>query len=229
MAKGRCYRCGAPGTSREHFPPKAFFPRAANLQLKTERSCDLHNTEKSGDDQYLLCHICLHAARGQNLAAQVFMRSIVPQIVTSKSFANQFKADAPDGGSGAMYPVDVARFDSFFDALSCAVYFDRFKSQFDPNMHRIRHVYPSLVSADGTENEAAQRMRSGFASFFGRYAERVERFESDKIDEVVYGHEMMAPAENNASITIAHTFYGLFEVITLMTYSPWQIANFAEV
>ncbi|WP_372784999.1 hypothetical protein [Phenylobacterium sp.] len=225
MAKGRCYRCGAPGTSREHFPPKAFFPRAANLQLKTVRSCDLHNTEKSGDDQYLLGHICLHAARGQNLAAQVFMRSIMPQITTSKSFAGQFRADAPDIGAGAMYPVDVARFDAFFDALSCAIYFDRFRTQFDPGMHRLRHAYPSLVSADGADNQMARQMRSSFSSFFQRYEDKVERFQSDKVDEVIYGHEMMAPAGTKASITIAHTFYGVFEVITLMTFSPWQIAN----
>lgn len=93
-------------------------------------------------------------------------------------------------------------------------------------MHRMRHVYPSLLSADAAQNQMARQMRSGFATFFQRYEDEVERFESDKIDEFIYGHEMMAPAGKDASITIAHAFYGLFEVITLMTYSPWQIANF---
>ena len=221
MPRGTCYRCGAPGTSREHFPPKAFFPRAAGLQLRTVRSCETHNTAKSGDDQYLLAHICIAAARKGNLAADVFFRSIVPQPEASAGFAQSLQPD-PAGGPNAI-PVDSERFDGFFDALDCAVYFDRFGEVFDPSTHRLRHVYPGLVHDTSDATAGASRMRESFASFFDRYEAMAERFEADKVDEVVYANTIMAPAGIRASINIAHVFYGVFEVISLMTYSPFQL------
>jgi len=221
MPRGICYRCGAPGTSREHFPPKAFFPRGASLQLRTVRSCDAHNTAKSGDDQYLLAHICIAAARRGNLAADIFLRSIVPQLEVSAGFAQSLQPDLAVGENAI--PVDAGRFDGFFDALTCAVYFDRFGEVFDPSSHRLHHVYPGLVHGTSDATSNAIWMRDSFAHFFGRYEAMVERFEADKVDEVVYANTIMAPAGTRASITVAHVFYGVFEVISLMTYSPFQL------
>lgn len=225
MAHGSCYRCDKPATSREHFPPKSFFPRGGNLQLQTVGSCDLHNTKKSGDDQYLLAHICMHAAREENLAQKVFLRSIAPQIRESAGFKHLFSDRIPADGGRFYYPVDVSRFDKFFDALSCAIFFSRFKERFDASTHRLSHIYPTLVSNDLQENAYSQGAREQFKSFFDSYVDIVENFQADKIDEVVYGHVLVAPAGSNASITIAHTFYGVFEVITLITYEPWRLAR----
>ena len=57
-----CYMCSAPKTSVEHVPPKGLFPKSKDLpagmnlrkQLITVPACDLHNTEKSHDDEYLM-------------------------------------------------------------------------------------------------------------------------------------------------------------------------------
>jgi len=174
-----------------------------------------------GDDQYLLAHICIAAARKGNLAANVFLRSIVPQLEASAAFAQSLQPD-PAGGPNAI-PVDSDRLDGFFDALACAVYFDRFGEVFDPSTHRLRHVYPGLVHDTSEATAGALRMREGFARFFDRYEAMAERFEADKVDEVVYANTIMAPAGIRASITIAHVFYGVFEVISLMTYSPLQL------
>ena len=59
--KETCYMCGECVTSREHVPPKCLFPEKKDLpkgfnlrkNLITVPSCDLHNTHKSQDDQYL--------------------------------------------------------------------------------------------------------------------------------------------------------------------------------
>ena len=71
-----CYLCRRPARTREHVPPKSFFPRGGNLQLMTVPSCEEHNNAKSDDDQYLLAHITLHAASGDNLAKKVFIRFV---------------------------------------------------------------------------------------------------------------------------------------------------------
>lgn len=53
--------CERPATSREHVPPKCIFPELKDLQgenlraqLITVPSCDLHNTKKSKDDEFLM-------------------------------------------------------------------------------------------------------------------------------------------------------------------------------
>ena len=56
-----CYMCGATATSREHVPPRGIFPKSADMggenyrkNLITVPSCDLHNMEKSHDDEFLM-------------------------------------------------------------------------------------------------------------------------------------------------------------------------------
>src|SRR2546425_11477598 len=54
-----CYACEAKKSSREHAPPKCFFPEdpAYRKDLVVVPSCDFHNSEKSGDDVYALWHL----------------------------------------------------------------------------------------------------------------------------------------------------------------------------
>jgi hypothetical protein len=54
-----CYMCDQPSTSKEHVPPRCFFPKGNNekneqrTNLITVPSCDLHNSAKSKDDEYV--------------------------------------------------------------------------------------------------------------------------------------------------------------------------------
>ena len=54
--KEYCYFCDAEATTREHFPPRSFFPEdnASRVNLKTVPSCDEHNGKRSHDDEYTL-------------------------------------------------------------------------------------------------------------------------------------------------------------------------------
>ncbi len=59
-----CYKCGKPATSREHVPPKCFFPEKKDVghdgfrkNLITVPSCDEHNYQKSDDDEFLLASV----------------------------------------------------------------------------------------------------------------------------------------------------------------------------
>lgn len=57
-----CYYCGQLATSDEHFPPKTLFPKLKDSpdgrdyrkNLYIVRSCEVHNTAKSKEDEYLL-------------------------------------------------------------------------------------------------------------------------------------------------------------------------------
>ena len=51
----KCYVCGREATSREHVPPRCFFPddNRYRKQLITVRSCTEHNEDTSLDDEYV--------------------------------------------------------------------------------------------------------------------------------------------------------------------------------
>lgn len=48
-----CYFCGGEVTGVEHIPPRCFFPKGKRNELITVTSCDIHNQEKSKDDEYV--------------------------------------------------------------------------------------------------------------------------------------------------------------------------------
>jgi hypothetical protein len=56
----QCYMCEAHATSREHVPPRSLFPENRDLgenhrkELMTVPSCDLHNSAKSREDEFLM-------------------------------------------------------------------------------------------------------------------------------------------------------------------------------
>jgi len=60
--------CDKKPCSKEHVPPKCFFPAKKDLEgdedyrtnLITVPSCDIHNSQKSTDDSYLLAIITAH-------------------------------------------------------------------------------------------------------------------------------------------------------------------------
>ncbi|MGC7893659.1 hypothetical protein [Vibrio anguillarum] len=48
-----CYYCGGEVTGVEHIPPRSFFPKGKRDKLITVDSCNVHNQEKSHDDEYV--------------------------------------------------------------------------------------------------------------------------------------------------------------------------------
>ena len=76
-----CYYrgCTQAGTTKEHIPPRAFFPTNLRNQLLTVKSCPKHNNDKSGDDTYVLAHICLNASPNVE-ARSVFLERVKPQL-----------------------------------------------------------------------------------------------------------------------------------------------------
>lgn len=60
-AQWRCYKCGKQANSKEHVPPLCLFPEEKDIKtsifrnnLITVPSCDLHNSKKSKDDEFLM-------------------------------------------------------------------------------------------------------------------------------------------------------------------------------
>lgn len=215
-----CYKCSAPATTKEHVPPRCFFPKGSglNLQLTTVPSCATHNNDKSSDDQYLLAHICMNASKGPSLARDIFERSILPQIERSPKFHSTVADDSEHFADGtARYKVDLQRFDNFFDHLCWALYFDRYGTPFDESMHVISHTYFTLITDDPRELQK-RAILSGFLEHFrNSYMEQISHYEAAKVSESVYANQIMDPMGNQGSVTMIHTFYGIFEVASLLS------------
>jgi hypothetical protein len=217
-----CYYCGERATTREHVPPKGFFPRKANLQLKTVPSCTKHNNAKSHDDQYLLAQICIYAGAGDNLPKRIFLNSIKPQLEFSEKFHRMIIEGAECLPSGAIaYQVNIKRFDQFFDSLSRALYFDRYGRPLDSSEYHISHFYLSLRTEDQEYVALGEYMKNWMKYFFEQAEWSVTHYEAAKLSEVVYQHSMIDPTKGGlGSVTIAHTFYGIFNVLSLLTHKP---------
>ena len=114
-----CYfqGCSQKGVTKEHIPPKSFFPKDEKEQLLTVKSCVDHNNAKSKDDLYVLAQICMNASPS-NRAREIFFKKVKPQLdfnngaLRKKLAAGSVKL--PDGT--AKYPIDTNRLNEFFDA-----------------------------------------------------------------------------------------------------------------
>lgn len=214
----QCYRCGKDGVTAEHFPPKVFFPeQREKLALKTVPSCKAHNNDKSKDDEYVFCHICMNIANGDNLAKKRFLDSGIKIIKHSEKFRKMLVEGSENISDAVMYKVDIDRFDNLFDNLTCAVYYDLFDERFNSKTHLMRHVYLNFLSEDEAHIEQVKAAYYLFKPLSRDPYSKSQEINSAKIDEPVYSHVVMAPVRTIGSITIFHKFYGKFEVMSLLT------------
>lgn len=181
-------------------------------------SCEEHNNKKSGDDQYLLAHICMNSSKGPGLAREIFLRSILPQLDRSFGFGQSIMQDSEHFADGTgRYKVDIDRFDSFFDHLCWALYFERYGHPFKDATHSIRHTYTTLQSNASSDIDAVHLL-SGFVGHMrSHHGKMISEYEAAKIDESIYSNEIIDPLGSNASITIVHKFYGVFEAVSMLS------------
>lgn len=117
-----CYFCGNEATGVEHIPPKSFFPKGKRQNLITVDSCDIHNQDKSKDDEYirtiLLSSIKLdgqeHIEELRNTSVRALERSITRSLEKGMTreqakdileIIAKYKDD-PVGGAKAVDEID---------------------------------------------------------------------------------------------------------------------------
>jgi len=134
-----CYMCDLPAISKEHVPPKCFFPEQKDLGTGTNYrrnlisvpACAKHNLSKSQDDEYLLFAITSHY--DNDLAAQQHFSTKVMRAVRRRPSLLTFIADnfpiAVGGQPSIAYNVDRDRFDNAFDHMARALFFHHFNSK----------------------------------------------------------------------------------------------------
>ena len=211
-----CYfqGCNQKGTTKEHIPPRAFFPEDERKQLLTVRSCPSHNNSKSNDDLYVLAQICMNASP-KNRAREIWERSVGPQLSHNEDkFREMLAYGAVQFESGVAYPVDRGRLDDFFTALCCGLVYKSQKSSLPAN-YMIKHIYHDLISDIDPQ---IKMMEDELWSFYKASPSDVLDFgRPDLRNQRIYSAQIHGRPKFQSHITIAHLFFGTFRVTSMLS------------
>lgn len=162
-----CYMCEKPAVSKEHTPPKCVFPEQKDANGKDYRkglitvpSCDVHNSAKSKDDEYLMMVLTSYFSNNQAAHDQIKSKiarawaksprlsaTVVKNLQTINTTAGQYHA----------YEVDTPRFDQSLSWAANGLYFHVYGKPIDPPYKIIS--YP-LVQLEGTDGAAVNAGRA---------------------------------------------------------------------
>lgn len=167
-----CYMCQSASTSVEHVPPRCLFPKPKDLppgvqlrkQLITVPSCDVHNGDKSRDDQYLLYVLAMNLpANGiaGNHFASAIMRSVAEKpLLIQRMTANPKPVLAVDERTGEKHhtfaiEIDHERLTRSLEHVARALYFHHFSKQWKGSVRiEPEFLLVSLDPADARERNA---------------------------------------------------------------------------
>ncbi len=143
----KCYHCDSLATSREHVPPLCIFPEAKDVRnmnfrknLITVPSCDLHNSNKSHDDEFLMVSVA--GIVSNNKLGFVHNRTKIDRALRrkSKDFINKciIKNNVEKtiiASTGTKFPVllgnpDVERLKNCFEHIAYGIWQHEFGNSF---------------------------------------------------------------------------------------------------
>lgn len=215
----KCYfqGCNKKGSTKEHIPPKSFFPEDERNQLLTVKSCEKHNNSKSHDDQYVLAHICLNSSPN-NRSREIFFNNVVPQLSFNDNAMRKMllKDSIPDPSGAVKYKVDIKRIDGFFDALSCGIIF-KSCGQSLPKDYKLVHIFHNFI--DESEPIEEKNYKQGLLDFYSnkKPLEFLKFGNIKNSNQNVYAVCLFGLPDFQGSITIVHDFFGIFKVTSMVS------------
>jgi hypothetical protein len=155
-----CYYCGAPSTSRDHVPPKAFFPERKDLRpgspdyrrnLLTVPSCDAHNNAASGDDQIaayaILAHERINPVGLQHQATKVHRATRKDRTLSSRVFLRVRHELTSSGAVGLIATIDIKAVNRVLDRIARGLFFLETGTRW---IQPLKVVSDSLMGSEGS-------------------------------------------------------------------------------
>ncbi|WIG82413.1 hypothetical protein KFZ68_07000 [Photobacterium damselae] len=219
MSVKKCYYCGALATSKEHVPPKCLFPESKDTndgkdyrqKLITVPSCELHNSAKSNEDEYLLVMLSLnilnnsqgndHAKskvlralkRSKGLQGSCFkdIKSVIVEDSEKKSTENTFAIK-----------LDDSRINTALEHIAKAIYFHHFGTQCNDSLQIICHSAISIGCAHdmtiNTHNESFRKNVDVVLEPMDVYGENPE----------IFNYKLLKIDEKSMKFIMRFAFYG---------------------
>jgi len=155
--------CDSPATSREHVPPKCIFPENKDLAdqnlrdgLITVPSCEIHNSKKSADDEFLM--VSLAGIFGNNSIGYQHKMTKVNRAITKASnrlldkvFLNRKHFVVQLEGNKFIEVIrgtpDCRRLEQCFERIAFGLFVHHFKKRFAGNL-RVQMTYLDYEAKD---------------------------------------------------------------------------------
>lgn len=160
-----CYFCGSPATSKEHVPPKSFFPNVGEKDYRKNLikvpSCDAHNSFKSKDDEYIrLLFVALSTKINDGSNKDLFrirdsvIRSMLRNInLFPLLFRNTNPPISLTSGKIPEVPIssdyDFDRVIKFLEYVAKGIFFHKYKRIWSGNID----VIPHFLITDSTPED----------------------------------------------------------------------------
>lgn len=147
MMSEKCYACDEEATSVEHVPPKCIFPERKDYPRKDLRknlltvpACDLHNSAKSKDDEFLM--ISLAGMLGNNSIGYTHSLTKVDRAMRRSSYRlidrifvkNRKNLKIDLGDNKFLHAIagtpDIERLDRCFNHIARGIYRHHFNRNF---------------------------------------------------------------------------------------------------
>ncbi|WP_156824340.1 hypothetical protein [Thioalkalivibrio sp. ALE20] len=213
MIKRTCYMCGQPKTSVEHVPPRCLFPQTKDLpkgvnlrkQLITVPSCDLHNSQKSKDDEYLLYTLLLNIPNNQTAENHFFKKALRGIERNSSLIEGITKMNMPvtavDNVTGEVHrtiavKIDEKRLHSSLQSIGYALYYHHFGKPWSGTVQAYPHFLIHLTEPDARDlnapNERMQQCTELLMEQCERFGDNPEVFcyqlaeGNDSVDMIMY-------------------------------------------
>jgi hypothetical protein len=195
-----CYSCDGAATTREHVPPRSFFPKGRRGNLLTVPSCYAHNHDQSLDIEYVRNVIAgfygTNAEGGRTFEAA--KRSFDRSSALFHQTFRDFERMPFNGEEAATFRVDLERVKSVMRPIANALYFlnygERYKAQWNVFVTSLK--MRADLAGDTTKWQSFRDLLSSFQVVAKRVPQR---------DVFTY-----AIGEISGGIVLELVFYGSF-------------------
>ncbi|MCW7490871.1 hypothetical protein [Leptospira meyeri] len=165
--KKKCYRCNEEATSVEHIPAQSFFPKENRKNLITVPSCDLHNSAKSKDDEYVRNLLASNAGINDtglsHALGKVFRSFKNSKLLTKRVFANS-KDTVYLGESTKSILIEKERFVEYLSGIAYGLYRHEFEKNYEGHWYIHVDFQYKDETIKSTLSEPELKLRNFFRS-----------------------------------------------------------------
>ena len=209
-----CYECGVPlnkeSLTKEHVPPKSFFPKSDRDSLITVPACVKHNGGKSDDDEYFFQIICMQIqanAKGQDIATNKAVKGVLRNRKITKVLAsNATQVYVDEDRTGQLKPTfafkfDDEKLDNSISSICKALYYYEFYKVFIGDIKTYYEFQISLDNDSIKQNKEFEKNRILIQKNFSTIEKK------GKNQEIFYYQIMKLPKGLGFSFAIRLCFY----------------------
>ncbi|MEI1279656.1 hypothetical protein V6Z05_15105 [Leptospira venezuelensis] len=223
MIENKCYFCGKEATSREHVPPQCLFPQKEKSELRdlkrnliTVPSCDVHNSNKSHDDEYLKFILTTNIRRNSHSINQFNGKVLRGINRDPKKYATFllhpkrvliYDPKNRKTYSSLSYKIDTNRMQKIIELISYGLYYHDYKDIFFGSMEVILNGAIFGGDRSANLNNELFKLEAKMNSYFNSIIDKGENPEIFKYSFLEL---------SNSDYLLRIVFYETFTIIVLL-------------